>query len=73
MCIGLRKELKILVVYGGGSAYKFGIYKRLDTSKTVTADNRKTDGVYAWFTKYGTTKDEAFAEIKNIILQIIKY
>ncbi len=57
----------------GGSAYKFGIYKRLDTSKTLTADNRKTDGVYAWFTKYGTTKDEAFAEIKNIILQIIKY
>ncbi len=57
----------------GGSAYKFGIYKRLDTSKTVTADNRKTDGVYAWFTKYGTTKDEAFAEIKNIILQIIKF
>jgi 5-methylcytosine-specific restriction protein B len=57
----------------GGSAYKFGIYKRLDTSKTITADNRKTDGVYAWFTKYGTTKDEAFAKIKNIILQIIKY
>ena len=57
----------------GGSAYKFGIYKRLDTSKTVTADNRKTDGAYAWFSKYGTTKDEAFAEIKNIVLQIIKY
>lgn len=56
----------------GGSAYKFGIYKRLDTSKTISADNRKTDGVYAWFSKYGDSKDEAFAEVKSIILQTIK-
>ncbi|NBW28688.1 MAG: endonuclease, partial [Flavobacteriaceae bacterium] len=55
----------------GGSAYKFGIYKRRDTSTTITVDNRITDGEYAWFHKYGTTRDEAFQTVKQIIIKII--
>lgn len=56
----------------GGSAYKFGIYKRRDTSTTITVDNRITDGEYAWFQKYGNTKESAFHTVKNIIISIIK-
>ena len=55
----------------GGSAYKFGIYKRRDTSTTITVDNRITDGEYAWFHKYGKTRDEAFQTVKQIIIKII--
>jgi 5-methylcytosine-specific restriction endonuclease McrBC GTP-binding regulatory subunit McrB len=55
----------------GGSAYKFGIYKRRDTSTTITVDNRITDGEYAWFQKYGTTREEAFQTVKHIIIKII--
>ncbi len=55
----------------GGSSYKFGIYKRRDISTTITVDNRITDGEYAWFTKYGTTKETAFETVKNIIISII--
>jgi len=55
----------------GGSAYKFGIYKRRETSNTITVDNRITDGDYAWFKKYGDSKDTAFQTVKNIILSII--
>ena len=56
----------------GGSAYKFGIYKRKDITKEVNSGNRKTDGVYAWHSKYGNTKEEAFAKVKQIIIQIVK-
>lgn len=55
----------------GGSAYKFGIYKRRDLSTTITVDNRITDGEYAWFQKYGATRDEAFQTVKQIIIKII--
>ena len=54
----------------GGSAYKFGIYKRRDISTTITVDNRITDGEYAWFQKYGTTRDEAFQTVKKIIISL---
>ncbi|WP_329806177.1 AAA family ATPase [Flavobacterium facile] len=70
-CYWLESKSTTLGGFGGGSSYKFGIYKRSNISKSVDADNRKTDGVYAWFIKYGETKEEAFQSIKNIILEII--
>lgn len=54
----------------GGSAFKFGIYRRADTTKIQEYDNRETDGVYAWFRKYGSTSDEAFECIKQLIITI---
>jgi 5-methylcytosine-specific restriction endonuclease McrBC GTP-binding regulatory subunit McrB len=56
----------------GGSAYKFGIYKRKDTTKEVNSGNRITDGVYAWHSKYGNTREEAFANVKQMIVTIVK-
>lgn len=55
----------------GGSAYKFGIYKRLNLETTSTKDNLITDGEYAWPKKYGNTKEEAFQTVKDIIISII--
>ncbi|CAM3358975.1 EVE domain-containing protein [Zobellia roscoffensis] len=56
----------------GGSAYKFGIYRRKDISSKVTDRSSRTDGVYAWYSKYGETKEEVFGSIKNIILEIVE-
>ena len=56
----------------GGSAYKFGIYKRKDTTKEVNSGNRKTDGVYAWHSKYGNTREEVFTKVKQLINKIVK-
>ena len=56
----------------GGSAYKFGIYRRRNTGVQINDEWKKTDGVYAWFKKYGETRDTAFNSVKNIILQISK-
>lgn len=70
-CYWLESRTTDLGSIWGGSAYKFGVYKRSDISKVVDADNRRTDGVYAWFIKYGETKEEAFKAVKDIILDII--
>jgi len=56
----------------GGSAFKFGIYKRADTTKEQNYGNTSTDGDYAWFSKYGKTKEEAFATVKALVLRTAK-
>lgn len=72
-CYWLESKTYELGSIWGGSSYKFGIYKRNDTSKNIDVTFRKSDGEYAWFTKYGETKEEAFKTVKNHILQIITY
>ncbi|MHA1973118.1 MAG: MrcB family domain-containing protein [Candidatus Hodarchaeales archaeon] len=54
----------------GGSSYKFGIYKRAGQAQLSDEDYRTTDGVYAWHKKYGSTKEEAFSNIKTNIVSI---
>ncbi len=71
-CYWLEARTTDLGSVWGGSAFKFGIYKRNDSSKIFKKDNRKTDGEYAWLSKYGSSKEEAFETIKSIILSIIE-
>jgi 5-methylcytosine-specific restriction endonuclease McrBC GTP-binding regulatory subunit McrB len=71
-CYWLESKTTELGSIWGGSAYKFGIYKRSDLTKVVDAKNRKTEDGYAWYTKYGDTKEEAFKSVKEIILKIIE-
>jgi 5-methylcytosine-specific restriction endonuclease McrBC GTP-binding regulatory subunit McrB len=71
-CYWLEAKTENLGSIWGGSAYKFGIYKRKDTNTKITVDNRVTDGEYAWFQKYGATKETAFQTVKNILLNIIE-
>jgi len=71
-CYWLEHETRDLGSIVGGSSYKFGIYKRNDQSAINENSNRKTDGEYAWFDKYGATKEEAFKSVKNTIVSIAK-
>lgn len=57
----------------GGSSFKFGIFKRADTSKVETRVAYKSEGEYAWVGKYGNTKEEAFEKIKSIIVDVINF
>lgn len=70
-CYWLEAKTHDLGSIWGGSSYKFGIYKRRDISTIITVDNRITDGEYAWFQKYGATKETAFQTVKDIIISII--
>lgn len=56
----------------GGSAYKFLIYRRKNTTKKITDPTSLTDGTYAWWTKIGTTAEEAFATTKKEVIKIAK-
>src|SRR5687768_7245089 len=56
----------------GGSAFKFGIFRRKNLEERKLDGVSKTDGKYSWYAKYGETKDEAFANVKEIILSIAR-
>lgn len=71
-CYWLEAKTHDLGSIWGGSSYKFGVYKRRDISTTITVDNRITDGEYAWFQKYGSTKETAFQKIRSILITIIE-
>ena len=63
----ITRELGSIV---GGSSYKFGIYKKGDDTIAKVVHYKRTDGIYAWYTKYGATKEEAFNSIKQILIDI---
>lgn len=56
----------------GGSAYKFGIFKRQQSGKAIKARHLVTDGTYGWYRKYGTRRDAAFRQIRKQIVSIIE-
>ena len=70
-CYWLESITEDLGSIWGGSAFKFGIYKRKDTKREFKK-NALSDGEYAWLAKYGKTKDEAFNKVKSIIVDIIE-
>ena len=54
----------------GGSSFKFGIYSRKDkTSKPGGGGDSYTED-YAWYTKYGSTPEEAFTRVKSLVVQV---
>ncbi|MEK6524988.1 AAA family ATPase [Myroides odoratimimus] len=69
-CYWIEHTTKALGSVKGGSSYKFGIYERGDKSSTKSISNRSTDGIYAWFNKYGSTADEAFETVRQLIVTI---
>lgn len=54
----------------GGSAFKFGIYSRMDTTQRPNIAGRSYKNDYAWYSKYGSTPEEAFAKVKDIVVQV---
>lgn len=66
-CYWLETKTEKLGSIWGGSAYKFGIYK---ASNEIKPSNQTlNDGIYAWYKKYGNTKEEAY---KTILANIVK-
>lgn len=54
----------------GGSAFKFGVYSRKDTTTKANESDRYYGPEYAWYAKYGKTAEEAFAKVKSVILDV---
>ncbi|QPH99512.1 hypothetical protein G5B97_05185 [Campylobacter concisus] len=69
----LESKTESLISIWGGSAYKFGIFKRAQNDVEKELKSGQTgDTEYGWYEKYGETRKQAFEKIKNLILQIIE-
>lgn len=67
-CYWLETKTESLGSIWGGSAYKFGIYK---ASGEIKPSNKTLDdGVYAWYKKYGDTRDKAYQTILSNIIKV---
>ena len=71
-CYWLEQKTNALGGIRGGSSYKFGIYHMGEDSTTKPHKNRDHDSTYAWFKKYGNTREEVFENIKKSGNGIIK-
>ena len=67
-CYWLETKTESLGSIGGGSAYKFGIFK---ISGEIKPSNKAlNDGIYAWYKKYGDTRDKAYQTILSNIIKV---
>lgn len=67
----LEKRLEALGSILGGSAFKFGIYRRQDLAENPPSGGRRFGVEYAWMDKYGATEQEAFKTVRARIVQVI--
>ena len=57
---------------GGISSFIFGIYKREDKTNKQSNNQYFYTKEYAWYTKYGDTKEVVFENIKNNLNEVVK-
>lgn len=69
-CYWLEYGSKYLGAVGGIALHKFELWKPKD-EKDLKDTRFTTDGKFIWNTKKGNTRQEAFAEVKRLILEII--
>jgi 5-methylcytosine-specific restriction endonuclease McrBC GTP-binding regulatory subunit McrB len=67
-CYWLEKRTEKTGSIWGGSAYKFGIYRKRNTTKEDKRENTMTDGEYAWYSKFGRNAEDAFSAIKEKVV-----
>lgn len=54
----------------GGSAFKFGIFSRKNKTPKTGGSGESYTQDYAWYTKYGSSPDQAFARVKSIVVEV---
>ena len=64
----LEKRTESLCSIWGGSAFKFGVYSRRDTTEKTGNDKRGYTNEYGWYKKYGDAPESAF---KKVLEQIV--
>jgi 5-methylcytosine-specific restriction protein B len=72
-CYWLESKTDKLGSVWGGSAFKFGIYRRKNGEEKEDSMGRMYSDKYAWLQKYGENKQGAFKKVKDKILKIIEY
>jgi 5-methylcytosine-specific restriction endonuclease McrBC GTP-binding regulatory subunit McrB len=71
-CYWLEAKSNDLGSIWGGSSFKFGIYEKDQKHKTYYTRGRLSDDEYAWYAKYGKTRDEAFDKVKSLLIEVLE-
>ncbi|MGI5112353.1 AAA family ATPase [Treponema putidum] len=69
-CYWVEKKTEKLGSIWGGSAYKFGIFKI--GGKIKGRNGTLSDNEYAWYSKYGKDRQEAYENVHSNIIRIIE-
>lgn len=72
LCYWLEYGTKQLGLIGDNPLNKFEIWKPKDPKKELKGDRYKFQDGYFWNTKKGNTRDEAFGNIRELIIQIVQ-
>ena len=67
----IEQRLRSLGSVRGGSSFKFGVYFRKDDGQSEGGSGRTYSDKYAWYTKYGSTAEEAFETVRQKIIEVI--
>lgn len=68
--VWIENRLDKLGSIWGGSSFKFGIYSRKDKSPKPNSTSDSYTRDYAWYSKYGSTPEEAFAQVKSLVVRV---
>lgn len=68
----LENKLDIFGSIWGGSAFKFGVFNRKNTDPKISGSRCSYNNDYGWYTKYGSTPEEVFINVKQMIIKIIE-
>lgn len=71
-CYWLERRTQMLGGIGGGSSFKFGIYRCKNKPKEGKI-RYKYDGKFAWLEHLGNTAEEAFVKVKESVVKAAKY
>src|SRR5690606_22849052 len=72
LCYWLEAIANDLGSIWGGSSFKFGIYEKDQKHKTYNTHGRLSDDEYAWYAKYGNTREEAFEKVRSLLFDVLE-
>lgn len=65
----LESRLSEMGSMWGGSGFKFGIYGRKADEQKESKAGRSYSNEYGWYSKYGSTADEAFRQVRELVVK----
>jgi len=68
----IEKRLDQMGSIWGGSSFKFGVYERGNSEAKESGRGRSYDLRYAWYSKYGDTAEQAFENVRKLIVAVVE-
>src|SRR5690606_17731064 len=70
-CYWLETKTDKIGSIWGGSSFKLGIYEKHQKHKSYHTRGKLSDYNYAWYGKYGQTREQSFIKVKNALIEVM--